>query len=214
MFASIPLPELVARARTLFANAADPEVLPRLAPFGYAAADLEAGLDLIEEVEALTGAQQVEYAEQYEATEAVDGALAALDAVYTRHRKLARIAHPRASDGYRALGLAGTPPQAGERLVLAADTFYRALTQQPRLGAGIRGLNAAAVVDGRARVGTARTAMDQQGEETGEAQRATRVRDEAVARLRAQAAELAAVAKVALEDVPQTRERLGLLERS
>lgn len=39
-------------------------------------------------------------------------------------------------------------------------------------------------------------------------------RDEAAARLRAQAAEPAAVAKLALQDRPQLREKLGLLERS
>jgi len=50
--------------------------------------------------------------------------------------------------------------------------------------------------------------------ETGEAQRATVVSDEATRALRAHAGELAEVAKVALADRPQLREVLGLRQRS
>jgi len=53
-----------------------------------------------------------------------------------------------------------------------------------------------------------------QVKESGEAQRATVVRDDATRALRAHAGELAEVAKVALADQPQLREVLGLRERS
>ena len=61
---------------------------------------------------------------------------------------------------------------------------------------------------------SAQTADVTQAAETGEAQRATVSAATAEADLRAHAAELAAVAKLALADKPQLREKLGLLERS
>lgn len=53
-----------------------------------------------------------------------------------------------------------------------------------------------------------------QTKEAGEAQVATRQRDEAMASLRGYLSDLRAVAKVALVAQPQLRETLGILERS
>lgn len=198
MFASLPLPALVARARALYTNAGTTEVTRRLIPFGYGAPDLDDGLDLVEEVAALAAAPRVEYTGPCPAA----AALAALEARFVRHRRQARLAHRRTSEGYRALDLAGATPQGEERLIRAADAFYGALARHPRFGAGICGLDAAAVAEGLARVEAARMAAERRGGEAGEEGRATR--------LRAQAAELAAVASVALEDLPQTCARLGL----
>ena len=102
---------------------------------------------------------------------------------------------------------------AGAALLAAADAFYRTLDATPALADGIRGLPREAVADGLARVERARTAMDAQTRERGEAQRATAGRDAADVRLRAHASELASVARVALADRPQLREVLGLMER-
>jgi hypothetical protein len=213
-FSNAPLPELVASARALYTGARDtPAAHAALADYGYTAADLDAGLDLVEEVEALQGTQAAEYAEQYAATEAAAARHAEVDALYTRHRRLARLAHPRGSDGYRGLGLAGRAPGSEDRLLETAGTFYRSLADTPVLAAGVRTLDATAVADGLARVEAARAAADAQSRETGEAQRATRLRDDATVRLRAHAAELAVVARLALADAPQLREALGLIER-
>ncbi len=154
-----------------------------------------------------------EYAEQYAATGAASAALAAAEVLYARHRRLSRLRHPCGSAGYRALGLTGRVPDSDAGLVAAAGAFYRALTDDPALAEGVRGLTPAAVADGLARVAAARSAMDTQSRETGEAQVATRLRDDAVALLRAHAAELAGTAKEALADEPQLRETLGLRER-
>jgi len=216
MFASLPLSDLAARARAraLYSGARDHrDVAALLEPYGYDADDYEHGLDLVEDLDDHAADQMREYAEQYAATAKASAALAAVEVLYARHRRLARLRHRRDSAGYRALALAGRIPDSDAGLVAAAGTFYRALTDDPALGDGIRGLTPAAVADGRARVETARVAMDTQARETGEAQIATRLRDDTVARLRAHAAELAGTAKEALADAPQLREALGLMER-
>jgi hypothetical protein len=215
MFASLPLTELPARARTLYTGCRDtPEVAALLLKYDYEPPDYEAGLDLVEDVEAKSADQLKEYGEQYRATEAAALRLAELETLYARHRKLGRARHPRGSAGYLALRLAGTIPQDDEDLLAAADTFYRSLELDPSLAQGVRGLSPTAVADGRARVEAARLAYDAQERETGEAQRATHLRDQEAVRLRAHAGELSRVATVALADAPQLRETLGLLERS
>jgi hypothetical protein len=210
----LSIDELVAAAGTMFTNAqGDPDIAAALAPFGYAAAELDALLDDVEEVEDLDADQRREYAEQYAATAAANLAVAHVEAHYTRHRTLARLAHPRTSERYRALGLAGKVPDDTERLLHRAEQFWRLFQGTPALLAGTR-ITEAEVTVGLARVAAARAALAAQQKETGEAQRATRVRDDVVAHLRAAVQEFAGVAAVALADRPQLREVLGLLERS
>ncbi len=211
------LAELVSRARTLAANArADAEIAALLVPYGYDDARLATVLTLVVEVETRTADQAVEYGEQYAATSAADAARADLDALFSRHRQLARLAHARGTDGYRTLGLNGTAPKDDATRLALADTFYRVLQSSPALAAAVApyNLGPAALTDGRARVEAVRVAVAAQAKEAGEAQRATRVRDDAAEQLRAVYRDLVAVAKIALVDVPQLRERLGLLERS
>ncbi|MEM1056996.1 MAG: hypothetical protein AAGI52_15845 [Bacteroidota bacterium] len=215
MFGSLSIPDLIASARTLYTNARDDaEVNATLtADFGYDPTHFDTGLALVEDVTALHADQQREYGEQFVATGKAQQAAVDLRALYTAHRRLGRAAHKRGTPAYNALGLSGNTPRDRAQLLTAADTFYRALEDDPTLADGVRGLTPAVVGKGRDAVEEARTAMDTQAQETGEAQRATALRDDAVARLRADAGELAEVAKIALSDRPQLRERLGLLQR-
>ena len=213
----MPLADLVSRARTAVTNArADAEVAAALAPFGIDAPRLDALLDLVEDVEARMGAQASEYAEQYAATSAASAARADLDALYARHRQLARLVHPRGGDAYRSLSLGGTPPDGTPALLAAADVFYRVLATTPALVSPLARyrVDAAALAAGQAKVEALRAAVAAQARETGDAQRATAVRDDAANRLRAAYGDLVTVARMALADLPQARERLGLLERS
>ena len=213
-FADLNRDALVTATRALYTGLRDsPDLLAALTDYGYAAADVEHGLDLAEDVETERGEQQAEYAEQYAATAAAQAAVADLEALYVRHRTLAGIAHPRGSEGYRGLGLTGRLPGRASALVGSASTFYHAIEADPTLADGVRGLGTTAVADGLARVEAARVAMDTQSRETGEAQQATAELLTALAHLRAHGSEMARVATVALADRPQARERLGLTER-
>ena len=215
-FSSLPLPQLIPAARALYTNARDDAgIAAALSDYGYTApADFDDGLALTAEAETAIGTQRAEYADQYAATAGANQTAAEVEALYSRHRQLARFAHPSGTDGHSALRLAGSTARDRAGLLQDAGAFYDLLAARPDLAAPIRGLDAEAITEGQARVATAREAQVAQSAEAGEAQRATTLRDDAVARLRAHTAELASVAKLALSDRPQLREKLGLLERS
>lgn len=213
-FFSLSTPDLLQSATTLFTVLRDsPDLLDALAPFQVEADDEVArGLALIEETRDKIGAQTAEAGEAIQATAAATQALATLEARYRRDRKLCRARHRPGSDGARVLGLVGEVPNADAALIAQSDAFYRALQTSPALYDGVRGLNERAVTDGIVRVDAARTAEAAQARESGEAQQATSLRQDAEARLRALADDVADVSEIALDDRPQSRERLGLFE--
>lgn len=215
--ATRPLADLVSRARIAFTNArAESDIGAALTPFGYTAERLDDLLDLVGDVEVRTATQGREYGEQYAATTAAEAARAALEALFARHRQIARIVYRRGTDAYRGLALDGRVADATAALVAQAGTFYRILADSPDLAGPLAALtlDAAAIADGLARVEAVQAAVAAQAKETGEAQRATAERDDAATRLRAAYADFVAIAKLALSEMPQARERLGLLERS
>ncbi len=216
MISDLSIPDLVARSRTLYTAARDtPEIATALAdPFGYGPDDYAEGLALVQEVESLDTHQKREYGEQRTAVEAGQSALDALSGSYTAHRRIARAQVARNSAAYANLGLSGNAPRTQNELISAARTFYTRLSSEPTLTDGVRGLDADTGAEGLALVTAATDALTTRDIETGQAQRATSVRDDAVSRLRTHARELAELSRIALADTPQLREVLGLLERS
>ena len=215
MFGSLPLDDLVARARTLYTNARDtPEIAALLAdPCAYAPADFDEGLARVAALQQAIADHAREYGEQYAATEVSDDATGDLEALFAAHRRLARATVRRGTARYAALGLTGNVAKSEAALFDQAGTFYQTLADDPALADGVRGLTPEAVAAGQAAVEAARAAEDAQVKETGEAQLATAARDAATRAVRVHAGELAEVAKVALADRPQLRELLGLRER-
>ena len=207
---------LVSAAHTLYTNArANPDIVAEMTEFGYTAPDdYDAGIALVTAFEAATAAQSAEYADQYAATDHARQTSAAVEARYSRHRQAARLAHRSGTDGYAALHLAGPLPDARADLLDHARIFYQTLDARADLLDPIRGIDRTGVTDALALVTAALAAAAAQTAETGEAQRATVPANTAETDLRAHAAELAAVARLALADKPQLREKLGLLERS
>ena len=107
----------------------------------------------------------------------------------------------------------GDVPDGEAAMLAEARAFYGTLDTSPDLASGVRSLTPAAIATALARLDVADTADDAQTEEDGESQRATALRGTLEARLRAECAELAEAAGIALADQPQLREVLGLIER-
>lgn len=203
--------------RVAFTNARTiGEVQAALVPFGYDGARLNDALALVEAAREADAAQSIAYGHKVLATGALREATAALRARYLRHVKLARVAFAKGSAGHATLGLAGDRADDLAGLLAQARTFYHALRDVPEFQATMARLtvDAAAVADGLADVEAVERARTAQAREIGDAQAATRHRDEAVARLREVWREFRVVAEIALEGQPQAREMLGLLERS
>lgn len=212
---TLPLPELLARARIFFANLrADDETGAILADFGYDDAAVTDALALVETVQAAETTQKLEYAEQYAATRALAEAVEALRVPYVRHVRLARVVFDRGTFGHDLLGLSGDRADAPAALAAQARTFYAGAANEAVAEALARvRITAETVAEQAARIAAVEAALATQRREMGEAQQATRARDAEEARLRAVLSDASEVAKIALADRPQMRERLGLLER-
>ncbi len=211
-----PVAETIARARTFFgALQADADLAAALADYGYDADAVTDALALAAEVEAAERTQKTEYAEQYEATRTVARLTEAFRVPYMRHVRLARVLFPAGTLGHDALGLAGERAERLATLVAQANAFYHTARDDARFATDLARLRITpAEADAQiGRIAALQAALTTQQVETGEAQQATRTRDAAVERLRSLLSDATEVAKVALADVPQIRERLGLVER-
>jgi hypothetical protein len=212
--------ELFRDARTGFTNARnEAELLAALTPFGWDDARLREALELLGRAEREARDQTTEYAEQRAATKALGVAQATVGAAYARHVAIARTLYRPGDAAYETLGLGGERPARPDALVQEARRFYEAVGGDAAIQARLatRTLDAAAVEAAVELLEAVDAAEEAQEKEKGEAQRATEVRDETVTGedgLEGVYRDFAAVARIALADQPQLREKLGIFERS
>jgi len=214
-WSSTPIPTLLQDARRLYTNAkGDAEIAAALALFKVPVATLDEGLALIATIDQTTADLGGETLDASEATTEVRQARAGVEDDYATDREMARTVYGRDSDGYQALGLRGRIPDARAAVLSAAKGFYGTLESRPGLIDPIPGLTPEIVTARLAAVEAAETADSDQADEEGDVDVVSRERTEAIAALRAHASKTARIAKKALKDRPQLREKLGLLERS
>ncbi len=210
-----PIPTLVQDARRLYTNAkGDPEIVALLDVYKLTAAQLDEGLALLAAVEAASGTLGGETIDASQATGTVQQATTGVDGTFTEDRELARTVYRRGTQEYEALGLAGEPPAARAALLGAARDFYTALQNRPALIDPLPLLTPELVAERLEAVRIAEKADTKQADEGGDVEVASEGKKTAVASLRTHASKTARIAKKALKDKPQLREKLGLLERS
>ena len=182
----------------------------------YDTTRLVEGLALISAAEDQYQQQQTEYAEQFQATTELQEKAAAARATYLRHLKLARVAFKSGTLGHKTLNLAGKRKEDFAGWMAQANQFYRVLLEDTALLQTMSGytLDQAAAEAAKNALVQVEIAGAAQLRETGEAQVATRQRDDAVTTLRGFMSDFYRVAEVATEDQPQLREKMGMLERS
>lgn len=211
-FSTIDTADLLAAATRLYTGARDtPAIATALDGYGYAPKDFDAGLTLIAALRDAMQTQGTEQAEKISASKAAALATAAVRVPLVRHRTLARRAHAAGSAGYSALALSGSASQDTTAMLAEARRFYETLAGHEDFA--VRSLTPAATTEALAAVASAEAARDAQTRESGEAQHATALRQAAETTLRRSASELAETARIALAEMPQQREVLGLLER-
>jgi len=216
-FLRLSIADLLRDARDLYTNARDDaEVFAVLSaePWGFTAADFDAGLALVDTATEALKTESREGREARRATHDYDVAVDAVRASYNRHRARLRDRIARDDPDYAGIGLVGEAPGDRETLLKEADDFYGFLSGRSDLLAGVRGVSPEAVAEVQALIEAARTAGSAQTREAGEAEGAQKAQQAAVEALRRHAALTAKDAAAALADHPQLRERLGLLERS
>ncbi|MEQ6121592.1 hypothetical protein [Reichenbachiella sp. MALMAid0571] len=187
-----------------------------LALFGYDEAKLNEGQALYEDASGKQNKQKQEYGEQYQATDALDAAMSAANAVYMRHVKIARIALRAQRGVAQALDLDGRRKQTYSGWINQASVFYTNALADAGIKTALAqfGITDQALTDALAAIKDVEAKLAAQLKEKGEAQDATKVRDEAFEELQDWMSDFVAISRIALENDPQLLEVLGIVEPS
>ena len=189
-----------------------PDIAAALEVFGYDAATLQEGQDLLIAARSRYDAQIREYGEQHAATQAFKEATKQADKTYSTHRRLAKIAFKQDPQRQTDLRLNDRKPSAFNPWYEQARHFYTALLAdtdaQTRLARYRITLDVLQTAQGE--VTQAFALNSSQEREKGEAQSATQDRDGAVEALDEWLSEFKAIARIALDETPQLLEALNL----
>ncbi len=160
--------------------------------------------------------QKTEYAQQYGATDAYNTAREAAHTTYMRHLALARIVYKNNVTRSHQLGLQGDRKNSYAEWKIQADQFYNAALAEAAIQTDLAalGVTLTALQDAKALIDATDGAWHTQKKEAGEAQEATKARDEALDKLQDAYSDLIAVARVAFADDTQKLERMGIVVSS
>ncbi len=205
--------QFLGRARVTLDNASQtPEIQAALAVFGYDQTVLQTGLELLQTAENLQAVQQREYGEQYAASDALEQARQAANALYSVHRKLAKIALKQSTKQQQALGLNSTRKQSLAGWLGQATIFYTNALADAEVQAALQRFNITPenLAEGQQLVQQVADLNSVQEREKYQAQQATKDRDAALDALNDWLADFKAVALIALANRPQQLEALQL----
>ncbi len=193
-------------------NGKHPEIAPLLAAFGYTAAELTAGENLLGAALDFHQLQKKEYGEQFTATDYLQSLLTNSKEAYMIHLAVARVAFKKDRGILAQLLAGGSRKRTQAGWLGQAKTFYNnLLSDEGHKSAMARfGQTQAKLTAAKALVDSVETAMAAQTKETGEAQTATRVRDKAIDELAEWHDDYVDIARVALKGHPTLMEILGL----
>lgn len=206
--------ELIAKMKLAFTNAKDPEILSELQTVGITAAMLDDYLTQIANLEQLSQKQKLEYGEQYAETDKYNLKKAEIDALFTRHRNLAKIAFKGDRQANTTLGIDAGRKQAFAPWFQQISNFYSQILANPAFKTKAEAVNIkeADITALQNSLQEVSDLKNSQKKELGEAQKATETRDAAVDLLYPKYTQLIAFAKVLFQD-SQTLEKLGVTVR-
>lgn len=195
---------------------ANSQVQASLTEFGYTPERIQEGKTLYEQALAAQQTQQAEYGEQIGASATFEDAWSKAKKSYMRLLKIARVAFKGDAGMATKLALNGRRKQSLSGWLLQAKQFYtNALGNSEAMNAlGKYGITSGKLEAAQAETQAVEAADLVQEKEKGEAQSATKMRDEALDALDEWLDDFVAIARVALEDEPQLLETMGILERS
>lgn len=207
------LEEILNNASVVLTNASRPEMATLLAAYGYTIEKLGAGRTLLTVASDLFNLQQKEYGDQFEATDTLQDAKEKAEKIYNKHVKLARVAFTDDRSKWQELGLSGERKKSIAGWVAQTTLFYKnSLSSQTIKDALAEyGITEENLTSTETLVTTVVDANAMQEHEKGEAQNATKNRDEAIDELNEWLVKFIKVAKIAFEDNPQTLESFGVV---
>jgi hypothetical protein len=200
-------------ASVIMTNAQEqPEIAAALDAFGYDAAVIQAGQDLLAAARARYDAQIKEYGEQHAVSQSFTETVKQAEKSYAAHRRLAALAFKNDAQRQTDLRLNERKPQLFNPWHEQARHFYtalladlEALDQLARFKITSAMLQAA-----QEQVEEAYNLNSRHEQEKGEAQNATKQRDAVVEELADWLSDFREVARIALSDSPQLLEALNM----
>lgn len=204
----------IAESKTALINAALPDIAPKLAEIGYTATEITAKLQDIETLETLNEAQKKEYGEQYDATATYTATENALHTTYIKNLTIARVVFKNNVAAQVALALNGERKKSKSGYQAQALQFYKGilLNTDYKAELAVRGITEAILTSQKTGFEGLSDLEADQKKETGEAQAATKNRDDAYDIFEDWMRDFKKMAIVALSDSPQLREQLGWKE--
>jgi hypothetical protein len=200
-------------ARTALINASrDADLEGPLAAFGYDAARIQEGIDLLDAAEAAVQSRTRKFGEQIDATEAVNAAFETAREEYHDLIGVARVALKGRDGLAQTLDLSGRRARSMSEGLTQMQTFYdHAAESAPILEALARfNVTEETLRDARARLDGLPELRATQEQQLGDAQRATAQRDDAVAALDSWMQDFTDIARIAFRRDPQLLEKLEI----
>jgi len=206
--------KLMQESRIFLTNARLPELTPNLALFGLGEEQLAEGDQLLSSLDGHVRTHAKEYGEQYEATESYQTLFTTAQKSCAKSVKIARIVFDEDAASQVALDLTGRRKRGFPGWYTQAKKFYLGMNSD-RISAMSRfGITSEIISAEFDQVEAVAEADAKQAKECGEAQEATKHRDNAFDALGDWMHIYKQIAHIALEDQPQAIEKLGLLDRS
>jgi len=206
--------ERLANAKLAIDNALNtPKIKEALADYGYNDKKLQEGLALYEAATQSFQTQQIEYGEQFDATQALQDLRETAYKSYIRLVKIARIAFENQSGIAAQLAINGPRKKDLIGWMEQADLFYKNALSQPKVLKALEayGITAEKIEVAQAEMVAVSQARAEQVKGRGEAQNATKVKEIAMNALDEWMSSFIKIARIALEDSPQLLEVLGLV---
>ena len=209
------MPNYFKNRRVALVNASDAEIEAALTAIGYPPAIIASKLQELKKVEDLDVDQQKEYGEQYAATDSFDKLANSLHPSYLKQVKIGKLLFADNKAALNTLGLKGKRKRAEAAYCDQALLFYNGGLNDANYKAALKlkGISEDDLKNGQAGFTNLKDLIPKKIKETGEAQEATAIRDEAIEIFDEWFDEFKKYAIIALSDKPQAREKLGWLER-
>lgn len=211
------LSDVLQRQRILINNSlSDPIISERMAQYGYTAEVIQQGKVILDDAEDLYSQQKKEYGEYHEATTAFNNAREEFHEVYNRDLKFARIALIDKPATLDKIGASGERFYSVSKYIEQAKTFYKSFIDDAELVTAMSKFgytpehfqNQYNIVNGFNEM------LENSEREQGDAQQATKARNDKMDQLCAWTSIYRKVAFLAFEEDAQYLEKLGIIVRS
>lgn len=209
--------EFLARAQVAIDNAqANTDIRENLTVFGYTPEKMQEGKAIYNRAQSAVQERQTELGDQIAATAALNQAWEAAKKTYNLLAQVARVVFKKDPGITTKLAIAGARKRTLSGWTEQANLFYDNALGNPDILNDLAqfGITAEKLQAGKAQVEELAALNAAQEEEKGEAQQATKTRDEAIDTLDDWLEDFLAIAEVALADRPQLLEALGVRVRS